>query len=490
MKLHDKRGSVQLPLLLYDRTNRQLVGHGFFDLLDGLGDGFAQDAAAGLGDEDVVLDADTAKVFPLLKFVEVDKVFVGAFGMPFVDEGGNEVAAGLVGDYEAGLELATAAEAGQTKLVGGTGLIIVAHINLTIVLHIMDIQAHHVAEAVRHEETVSAISYDIINIALEDAEVFIALSQDLADGGMDLLVGDAGAGDADAFELRGKHDFVDGALTIVELTTNGHGTGDVGAVVHGSFATGIHHQHTAELEFVVVAVVVEGFAVDSHDHGEAYGAVALPSLALHETGEFILVAAGHSHLHGTHMHVVGGFDSLFDLNDFLSALDAALFDTSGNKLHGGIAANGIELDAEELAHLAGVVGAIGGQVVNLASLAYGLGAEGLQSGKVTTIVDTYAGGKFLDAGQRTGPDHIVDIIVVGKDVVNAIVAVEHAHQIFALEAEEIEESAVLTEPICIIGIVARGFVVALDDNKAVAYVFAQLFTTSDIGFFAKHVNYF
>ena len=48
--------------------------------------------------------------------------------MPLVDECGDEIAAGLVGDDKSGLQTPTAAEAAQTKLGARTGLIVVADI--------------------------------------------------------------------------------------------------------------------------------------------------------------------------------------------------------------------------------------------------------------------------------------------------------------------------------------------------------------------------
>lgn len=87
-----------------------LCVHGGFDFLYGFGNGLAQNSTSRFGDENVVFDANTTEVFPFLQFGEVDELFVGAFGVPFVDEGGDEVASWLVGDHEAGLQFSAAAQ--------------------------------------------------------------------------------------------------------------------------------------------------------------------------------------------------------------------------------------------------------------------------------------------------------------------------------------------------------------------------------------------
>ena len=167
-----------------------------------------------------------------------------------------------------------------------------------------------------------------------------------------------------------------------------------------------------------------------------------------------------------------------------------LLDTGQNKLHGGVVLDGVELVTEQHTEFPLVVGAVGRQVMDAARLADGLVAEGLQGGEVTAVRHTHAGGQFLDAGQGACPDDIVDVVVVGEEIIFAIVTVEHTYQVFALKAEEIEKGAVLTEPIGVVGVIAGCFVVALDDDKPVAYVLAQLFTTGDISLFFEHVDIF
>ena len=62
-----------------------------------------------VGDEYIVFDADASEVFELFDFVKVEELCVGAFFAPEVDEIGDEIDAGFVSDYVAGLEFATEA---------------------------------------------------------------------------------------------------------------------------------------------------------------------------------------------------------------------------------------------------------------------------------------------------------------------------------------------------------------------------------------------
>ena len=443
-----------------EKGEERLHSHGLFDFFDGLGYRLAKHTAAILGYENIVLDADTAKVFPFLELVEVDEVLVGAFGMPFVDKGGHEVGSGLVGNDVAGLETASATKHVEAELGGRTGLVVVAYINLAVVLHVVNIEAHHVAKAVRHEERMSAVGYDVVDVALEDSKVFVALSKDAAGGGMNLLIGDAGTGDADGLHVGGKNQLVDGALAVGIVSADGNGTGDVATVVVGSLATGIHYEKASGGELVAVAVVVEYFAMGGHDDGEGEGPSGHLGCAFHKAGQFVFVAVAGGHLHGSYMHVVGGSDGTFDVFDLFGALDGTLFYASQDEFHGGIAAYSFFLDAEQGAELVEVVGTIGGEIVDFACFADGFDAEGLQVGERAAVVDAYRSGLIGYGGHGAGPDDVVDVDIVGEEIVFAIVAVEHAYEVGMLKAEEIEEGAVLAESIGVVGVVEWGFVIA------------------------------
>src|SRR5690606_13386511 len=87
------------------------------DLLRLLRDAGAEHARAGLRDHHVVLDADAAEAAPALDGVVVDEVGVALLGLPLVDQGADEVDAGLDGEHVAHREAAGEAEVGETELL-------------------------------------------------------------------------------------------------------------------------------------------------------------------------------------------------------------------------------------------------------------------------------------------------------------------------------------------------------------------------------------
>ena len=180
------------------------------------------------------------------------------------------------------------------------------------------------------------------------------------------------------------------------------------------------------------------------------------------------------------------------VNELAKLIDATLLNAGKDKWHGSILGHGVVFEAQKHAELATVVSTIGREVVELRieDREMRVFNKFFEVGEAAAIFDTHAGSQLFDAGKRTCPNDIVYVVVVGKEVVLARVAVEHTNKVFALKAEEVEEGAVLTEPIGVVGVVAGGFVVALNDNNAVTYIFAQLFTTSDISFFFEHGIYF
>ena len=92
----------------------------------------ANHLAAILGDEDVVLETDAAKIAPRFDGVVVDELRELLLRAPKVDEVGNEVHARLVGHDEALLQATAATQMVQSELSGRLHLVIVAQIVLAI----------------------------------------------------------------------------------------------------------------------------------------------------------------------------------------------------------------------------------------------------------------------------------------------------------------------------------------------------------------------
>ena len=85
----------------------------FLDLCNGLGNRSAEDTVAVCGDEQVVFDADAAKILVSFQLVVIDELLELAFGLPHIDECRDEVDARLVGDHEARLQGLAAAQSAE-----------------------------------------------------------------------------------------------------------------------------------------------------------------------------------------------------------------------------------------------------------------------------------------------------------------------------------------------------------------------------------------
>ena len=86
-------------------TRLLVVPHEFLHVVGMVGYALlAEETTAVGGDDDVVFDTNSAEVLISLKHVEVEPLGAMAFSAPFIDEGGNEVDARLVGDHEALLQ--------------------------------------------------------------------------------------------------------------------------------------------------------------------------------------------------------------------------------------------------------------------------------------------------------------------------------------------------------------------------------------------------
>ena len=92
----------------------------------------AKEAATILRNQHVVLDADAAEVLVGLQQVEVQELLAMTLGTSLVDEGMNEIDAGLVSHHKALFQLSAHAQAvGAELLQIGTCLVVETHVNLS-----------------------------------------------------------------------------------------------------------------------------------------------------------------------------------------------------------------------------------------------------------------------------------------------------------------------------------------------------------------------
>ena len=110
---------------------------------------FADEAAAILCYEHIVLDTYAAKVFVALEHVEVEEFGTMSRCFPVVDKGWDEVDARLVGYDKALFEAAAHTQAVGAKLVEAwTCLGVEANVYLVERLHIVNVHTHHMSQSV------------------------------------------------------------------------------------------------------------------------------------------------------------------------------------------------------------------------------------------------------------------------------------------------------------------------------------------------------
>ena len=82
-----------------ERTGVSVLRHVVLHFQRAIGDGFFAEETATVGsDEDIVFNAHAAEVTIFVNLVKTEEFGVNALTLPQVDEVGNEIDAGLVGD--------------------------------------------------------------------------------------------------------------------------------------------------------------------------------------------------------------------------------------------------------------------------------------------------------------------------------------------------------------------------------------------------------
>ena len=124
------------------------AGHRGFDFFHRLGNRRAQHAVAVGGDQDIVLDADAAKVLIFAECVVVDVLAVAAFGGPGFDQRRDEVHAGFHRHHHAGQQRLAQAQVAQAEQRAALGVRAIADQVFAQAFHIVHVHADLMAEAV------------------------------------------------------------------------------------------------------------------------------------------------------------------------------------------------------------------------------------------------------------------------------------------------------------------------------------------------------
>ena len=296
------------------------------DLVDGHGLALvAEEAGTSGGDEVVLLVAEAAEVAPAVDGIVAEELGEAALGTPAVDEFGDEVDAGLDGEDEAGLEGTRQTERLETE-EGALGLAVVSHPLLAEVLHVVDVEAHHVARAAGEEEGVGSGSDSLVHIALHQAETLHAFGNGGAGSEVDVAEGHTGSQRGHSRAVGVEAEVEDGLLTLVEPLAYRARGGEVAAVVAGHLGTGVEEEEVTVVGGVNVAMIVKRLAVCGGDDGERVVAPTLLGNGGDGRAHLGLVDARAHHAHHGAVHIHGDVDSFLYLLNLLGCLVVAHID--------------------------------------------------------------------------------------------------------------------------------------------------------------------
>ncbi len=186
------------------------------------------------------------------------------------------------------------------------------------------------------------------------------------------------------------------------------------------------------------------------------------------------------------MHVIGGVGGAFHLGDLQFALDLAHGDDGLDEVDADIVGHLINITAEPFGTLDLRVGTIGRQDMDLTALGDGLLKVFTKFVEVAAVGDADAVALFLQRGQGTAPDDIVDGDFDAEENLIARLKVDDTNQVGMVEAEVIGEVAVLAVDIGVVGIVEGGLVVGREEGDALRNHFLQGGATATINVFIEH----
>ena len=450
----------------------------------------AEEAAAVLGDEDVVLDADAAEVLILFDFVEAEELLAVAALAPVVDEGRDEVDARLVGDDEAFLQAAPHAQGVGTELVeNGARLLVEAHVDLVEILHVVHVHAHHVAQSVRQEHGVGAGAHSLLGVAFHQAELLQPVGHQAAYGEVTVHVLHAGLGNVQNQVVAVLDNRIDVELALRVLAADGHRAGIVGTVVIDGLGTAVAQGQTSGLQRAQRRSTVHDLTVLREDGGEAHLSTIAVGDAVHLSGNVFLGDAGLDQTHGRRVHHVADFGGALQFLNFLLRLGRAHFHHGHDEFHRGslLLLRGVQ--AQQVHDLNLDVVPVGRQEVDGAAFRASLVADGLQLCHRSRLRHTHLGSHVGHALHRAVPNDVLDVDVVADEAFTVVVDVDDAHQSVALLSEVIQERRVLTERVVgVVGVVVGRLVVAEEHHYALADELLELIAALYVSFFAKHID--
>ena len=248
-----------------------LFAHDAFQFFDRDGDfPVADDAAARLRHEDVVLDADAAEIAVGIQRVVVDDALVFPFGAALVDQRGDEVETRFVGHHGPRFDPPRRAVDAGSRLGGPFGDRTVVERPLAHRLAVVHVHAQSVAQSVGHEHRHGSCGHGVGGRAFQQAQSDKPFGEGHVGGVVHLGVHHVGLHDARHVVVRRQYDVVNVFLLLGEASAHGIGARVVRAVAFDGFAAGVAQQQPALLQHAVGVEIVERLAVLRHDRRERH----------------------------------------------------------------------------------------------------------------------------------------------------------------------------------------------------------------------------
>ena len=230
--------------------------------------------AAVLRNVAIALDSASSNRIVLLDHGPVNELVQFRIGLHLLNAAVNEVHSGLHSDQHSLSQISL----GTQRLVAHDGVALHA---LGIAAHVVHINSHEVAEAVRHEVSGKIGSHHLLHISDEEALLLEVLAHHAVGVGVHIAPVDAGLHHLLALSVHVQHGLVDEALLGGELSVHRAHGGDIAgvALVLGSH---VHQQPLAIVHLTVVGgasmSVVEDAAVTSRSANRNEGILAAASL--------------------------------------------------------------------------------------------------------------------------------------------------------------------------------------------------------------------
>ena len=359
---------------------------------------------------------------------------------------------------------------------------------LAEVFHVVDVEAHHVAQAAGEEHGVGSCVCGFHGVALHEAYLFHAFTQ--GDGCVDVCLSEwhSGCEGVDCCLEGLEVEVVDHGLLVGEAVAHGHRRAEVAGVVQWVFGSCVEQEYLSVLEGVHESVLMQGLSLHRGYCGECLIAVLAEASTLH-FGCYLCF--GHAGAHGAvggevHVdtHVDSGLDVFYLLGGLVVAHVYDGFDHADRCLRGLFGRQ----DAQQLPQPHLVLAAVGGQEVHWLMLGQGGFHHRVELGQWACLAYAHQLALLVQGGLISHPHYVVDGEFVAEYDFAVVVDIDYSSQTCPVATEEVVERAVLTEVISIVGIVHGCLAIAQEEQEATTHASLQFVAALNVSFFTKRFH--